>query len=214
MQSHYSFVRSAIIAIVIISLNGCSNNENVIELVLPTGSTVIALGDSLTFGQGASLDASYPVALAELSNWKVVNTGINGNTSADVLARIEDVTAQNPNLVLLGVGGNDVLQRIEPETTRANITATIDKLQAANIPVVLIAQPHFSVSALFGKASDNPIYQDIADSEGILLYADGWSEVLSNDTLKSDKIHANNAGYRQFAEGLYEYLQEKGVASE
>ena len=113
---------------------------------------------------------------------------------------------------MLGVGGNDVLQRIEPETTRANITATLDKLQAANIPVVLIAQPHFSVSALFGKASDNPIYQDIADSEGILLYADGWSEVLSDDTLKSDKIHANNSGYRQFAEGLYEYLQEEGVA--
>lgn len=197
---------------VTIAISGCSNQDNLDQLALPAGSTVIALGDSLTFGQGASTDTAYPTVLAELSNWQVINTGINGNTSADVLARIKNITVQNPDLVLLGVGGNDVLRRVASETTRANITATIDKLQAVDIPVVLIAQPHFSVSALFGKVSDNPIYKDIANSEGIPLYANGWSAVLSDDTLKSDEIHANSAGYRQFAEDLYEYLQEEGVA--
>ena len=56
------------------------------------------------------------------------------------------------------------------------------------------------------------VYEDIADTKEVLLYSGGWSEILSDDTLKSDRIHANAAGYRQFAEGLHDYLQEEGVA--
>ena len=87
-----------------------------------------------------------------------------------------------------------------------------DKLKAADIQVVLIAQPYFSTSALFGKASDNPIYKEIAAAEKVPLYAGGWSEILSNERLKSDQIHANPAGYRQFAQGLFVYLQDQGLA--
>lgn len=114
--------------------------------------------------------------------------------------------------MLLGVGGNDVLQRIPPDTTRANINATVDTLKSANINVVLIAEPYFSTSALFGKASDNPLYKDIAKAQEVPLYSGGWSAILSDDTLKSDRIHANATGYRQFAQGLYEYLKEEGIA--
>ncbi len=211
MQSRYRFLTLAIIGLAtIISMNGCSNEPS--QAALPVDSTVIALGDSLTYGYGASPETAYPTVLAELTQWSVINAGVNGNTSADVLARTEQVISQNPDLVLIGVGGNDVLQRVQSATTAANITATIDKLQSANISVVLIAQPHFSASALFGRVSDNPIYEDIAESEGIPLYASGWSKVLSDDDLKSDQIHANSAGYQQFATGLYKYLQEEGVA--
>ncbi|WP_201509212.1 GDSL-type esterase/lipase family protein [Psychrobacter alimentarius] len=193
-----------------INMSGCSDDPQ--QNSLPAGSTVISLGDSLTYGYGASLDAAYPTVLANLSQWKVINAGVNGDTSADVLARVDDITAQNPDLVLLGVGGNDVLRRIPSETTRANINTTIETLQSENIEVVLIAEPYFSTSALFGKASDNPIYEEIADAKKIPLYSGGWSAVLSDNTLKSDRIHANAAGYRQFAEGLHDYLQEEGVA--
>jgi lysophospholipase L1-like esterase len=192
----------------VISMTGCGNEPT--QTALPVGSTVIALGDSLTYGYGASTETAYPTVLAELSKWRVINAGINGDTSADVLTRVNEITEQNPDLVLLGVGGNDVLQRIAPDTTRANIIATIDTLQSKNIDVVLIAEPHLSTSALFGKASDNPIYEDIAEAEDIPLYSDGWSTILSDDALKSDRIHANAAGYRQFAEGLHEYLTEQG----
>ncbi|MDE4454013.1 GDSL-type esterase/lipase family protein [Psychrobacter sp. DAB_AL62B] len=161
---------------------------------------------------GQSPETAYPAVLAEMTRWSIANEGVNGNTSADVLASTDQVISRNPNLVLLGVGGNDVLRRVQPKTTRANITATINKLKSADIPVVLIAQPHFSASSIFGKASDNPIYKDIAKSEDVPLYASGWSKVLSDESLKSDQIHANSAGYRNFAEGLYSYLQEEGVA--
>ncbi|MGP9492061.1 GDSL-type esterase/lipase family protein [Psychrobacter sp. AOP7-B1-24] len=201
----------ASIGIATIALNGCANEPT--QAALPTGSTVIALGDSLTYGYGASPETAYPAALASMTKWRVVNEGVNGDTSADVLARTEKVIGQNPDLVLLSVGGNDVLQQLPPNITTANITATINQLKSADIPVVLIAQPYFSASALFGKASDNPIYEDISESEGVPLYANGWSKVLSDDALKSDKIHANTAGYRQFSEGLYNYLQEVGITN-
>ena len=191
-----------------ISVTGCGSEPT--QTAVPAGSTVVALGDSLTYGYGANDETAYPTVLAELSKWNVVNAGVNGDTSADVLTRVSEITEQNPDLVLLGVGGNDVLQRIAPDTTRANIIATIDTLQSNNIDVVLIAEPHLSTSALFGKASDNPLYEDIAEAEGIPLYSDGWSTVLSDDALKSDKIHANAAGYRQFAEGLHDYLKDEG----
>lgn len=207
-------IRSKVMALTLMSAavatSSCSREQP--KEYLPADSTVVALGDSLTYGYGATPQTSYPAILAELTGWQVINAGVNGNTSADVLARSAAIIAQNPDLVLLGVGGNDVLSRTEPLTTKANISATIATIKAANIPVVLIAEPHFSSSALFGRASDNPIYKEIATSEEIPLYSKGWSEVLSDDSLKSDQIHANAAGYRHFAQGLYGYLQDEGLA--
>ena len=207
-------IRSKVMALTLMSAavatSSCSREPS--KEYLPADSTVVALGDSLTYGYGATPQTSYPAILGELTGWQVINAGVNGNTSADVLARSAAIIAQNPDLVLLGVGGNDVLRRTESMTTKANITATIKTIKAANIPVVLIAEPHFSSSALFGKASDNPIYKEIATSEEIPLYSKGWSEVLSDDSLKSDQIHANAAGYRHFAQGLYGYLQDEGLA--
>ena len=193
-----------------VMITSCSREPS--KEYLPADSIVVALGDSLTYGYGATPQTSYPAILGELTGWQVINAGVNGNISADVLARSAAVIAQNPDLVLLGVGGNDVLRRTESMTTKANISATIKTIKAANIPVVLIADPHFSSSALFGKASDNPIYKEIAASEEIPLYSKGWSQVLSDDSLKSDQIHANAAGYRHFAEGLYAFLQDEGLA--
>lgn len=205
-----ALIAASLLALSTVLVVGCSNTPT--EQVLPAGSHVIALGDSLTYGYGASPKTAYPTVLAELSRWQVKNEGVNGNTSQDVLARTDRVVAQQPDLVLLGVGGNDVLQRVQPATTSDNITAIISKFKAADIQVVLIAQPYFSTSALFGKASDNPIYKEIAAAEKVPLYSGGWSEILSNERLKSDQIHANPAGYRQFAQGLFVYLQDQGLA--
>lgn len=177
---------------------------------LPKGSQVIALGDSLTYGYGADAQYAYPNVLAKLTHWQITNAGINGDTSQDVLNRLDDVIAKKPDLVLLGIGGNDVLQKVNPNTTKANIIQIIEQLQHHQIEVILIAEPHFSVSALFGKVSDNPIYAEIAKDKNILLFAKGWSNILSDKALRSDQIHANNQGYQKFANELYQFLQKNG----
>lgn len=193
-------------------LTACSSDVQQQQQVAK-GSLVIALGDSLTYGYGATPDTAYPHILSQLSGWNVKNEGINGNTTADILQRLDGIIAQKPKLVLLGIGGNDVLRRVPSKTTEDNLNQIISRLKQANIPVILIAEPHLSMSALVGKASDNPIYEPIAKSQQVLLFADEWSRILSDKSLKSDEIHANAQGYRQFAENLYQFLQNKGVAS-
>lgn len=179
---------------------------------LASGSKVVALGDSLTFGYGADKSQSYPTILAQKTGWNIVNMGVSGDTTQKALDRMDSVIAEQPKLVLLGIGGNDVLRRVAPSDTKANLVRIIKILQDKNIPVVLIAEPHLSASALFGKASDNPVYKEVASEMNIPLLEKAWSEILSDDSLKSDQIHANGAGYAKFAENLYEFLKELGYA--
>ena len=57
---------------------------------------------------------------------------------------------------------------------------------------------------------DHLLYADLAKAENIPYYANGWSQILGKDTLKSDQIHPNAAGYDTFARGLAAYLKESG----
>lgn len=174
------------------------------------GQTVVALGDSLTFGYGASASHSYPAKLAKKTGWKIINAGVNGDTTENVLVRLDTIIAQKPALTLLCIGGNDVLRKVPSAVTQENLTAIINRLNAQKIPVVLIAQPHLSASALIGKASDNPVYERVAKQTKVPLFAKSWSRILSDNSLKSDQIHANEAGYTKFANELYEFLKDQG----
>lgn len=177
---------------------------------IPAGSTVLALGDSLTFGYGANAAESYPAQLQKLTGWNIVNGGVSGNTSAQALSRLPALLQQQPKLVIVGIGGNDFLRKYSENETRGNIGKIIETVQKENIPVVLVGVPHISIGALFGHLSDHPMYETLAEQYKIPLFADAWSEILGDDKLKSDQIHANAVGYRLFAEKLDGFLKEKG----
>ena len=172
---------------------------------------MLALGDSLTYGYGAAPAAAYPVQLAGLTGWKVINGGVSGDTTADALARLPGLMQQQPKLVIISIGGNDFLRKLPESTTRANIGKIIQTVQAANVPAVLVAIPHFTTGALFGNLSDHPLYQEIAEQYRIPLLGGAWSEILGDRDLKSDQVHANDEGYRKFAELLKAFLEEQGL---
>lgn len=171
---------------------------------MAAGATVLALGDSLTFGTGATPETSYPTVLARLTGWNVVNAGIPGDTSAQALARLPALLQEHsPQLVLVGIGGNDFLRRMSEKDTLANIRRICEQALAAGAQVMLIAVPAPSAAAVIaGSLSDHPLYQEIADSLRLPLHAKGWSTVLANAALRSDQIHANAQGYEAFANGL------------
>ena len=171
---------------------------------IAAGATVLALGDSLTFGTGATPETSYPTVLARLTGWNVVNAGIPGDTSAQALARLPALLQEHsPQLVLVGIGGNDFLRRMSEKDTLANIRRICEQALAAGAQVMLIAVPAPSAAAVIaGSLSDHPLYQEIADSLRLPLHANGWSTVLANAALRSDQIHANAQGYEAFANGL------------
>lgn len=177
---------------------------------LPAGSTVLALGDSLTAGYGAKAEESYPAQLATLTGWQVINAGVSGDTSAEALARLPALMQEKPALVLLSIGGNDFLRRQPEAQTRANIGQIIERVQASGTPLVLVAVPHLSVGALFGSPAEHPLYEDLARQYQVPLMQDGWSPILGENSLKSDQIHPNARGYRLFAEKMADFLAEEG----
>ncbi len=193
-----------------LALAACGGRSRPAATHLPAGSRVLALGDSLTFGYGATPQTAYPAQLAELTGWQVVNGGVSGDTAAQALARLPALLAPAPQLMLLGIGGNDFLRRLPEAETRTHIGRCIETARQAGVPTVLIAQPYFTPGALFGRLSDHPLYAELAAQYQVPLLAGAWAEVLGEDKWKSDQIHANAAGYRHFAERLAGFLREQG----
>jgi len=197
-----------------IALAGCGRKAER-HAALAQGSTVLALGDSLTYGTGAPADAAYPLRLAQFTGWNVINAGVPGNTSAQARERLAPLLAQHaPKLVLLSIGGNDFLRQVPEAATREHIAAMLAEIRAAGSRAVLIAVPRPALAAaLFGSLSDHPLYEALAAETGVPLFAAGWSTVLSDSSLKSDRIHANAAGYERFARDLHRWLRETGFAA-
>jgi acyl-CoA hydrolase len=181
---------------------------------IPAGSTVLALGDSLTFGTGAAGGEAYPARLAGLTGWNVVNAGVPGNTSAQARQRLPSLLAEHaPKLVLLSIGGNDFLRQVPEGETRADLAAMLDEIRAAGAQPVLIAVPKPAlIAALLGSLDDHPLYEALAQERRLPLHAAGWAKVLSDPGLKADRIHANAAGYERFARDLHGFLREAGIA--
>ena len=193
------------------SLAACGRKAPRAQAV-PAGATVLALGDSLTSGVGASSDTAYPAVLQQLTGWKVVNGGVSGDTSAQALARLPGLLQQHqPALVIVSIGGNDFLRRQTASDTRTRVRQICEQARASGAQVLLVAVPELSLLAAAGRLSDHALYEEIADELRIPLHRKGWSTVLADARLRSDQIHANAAGYAQFAQGLVETLRDTGL---
>ena len=180
---------------------------------IPAGATVLALGDSLTAGVGATAGESWPTLLAEASGWQLVNAGVSGDTAPQALERLPALLAEHaPALVIVSIGGNDMLRRADAAGIRATIADICRRAQSAGAQVVLVGVPQPTLlSAAAGRLRDHPLYAELADELKLPLYAGGWSEVLSDPALRADTIHANAAGYARFTTGLTAFLRERGL---
>ena len=180
---------------------------------LPAGAAVVALGDSLTWGTGATQDASYPAVLARLTGWQVVNAGVPGDTSAGALARLPALLRDHaPRLVIVGIGGNDFLRRLPAAQTRANVGDICRQAASGGAQVLLVGIPELSaLAALARSLSDHPMYAEIGAELDVPLHGGGWAAVLGDSALRSDAIHANAKGYEAFARGLAGWAAELGL---
>ncbi len=133
---------------------------------VPAGAHVLALGDSLTHGTGTTPETSYPAVLAGLTGWQVSNAGVPGDTADKALLRLPGLLAATaPTLVLLCIGGNDLLRGLDEATTRGQIQRLVATVQAAGAQVLLIAVPRPSLLArLTGSLTDHPMYGELSES--------------------------------------------------
>ena len=179
---------------------------------LAAGTTVLALGDSLTAGVGAQPGQDWPSLLATMTQWEVINAGISGDTSAQGLARLPDLlAAHTPRLVIIGLGGNDFLRRQPAAATQQNLAQAIRLAQASGAQVVLQAIPQPSLLAAVGSTpSDHPLYATLASEFKIPLLSGLWGDVLVAPEMRSDAVHANAQGYAAFAQAQFQALQQLG----
>ena len=174
---------------------------------LPADAVVLAFGDSLTFGTGATPAESYPAQLEQLIGRRVVRAGIPGETTAQALARLPDALEEHaPRMLLLCIGGNDFLQRLSTAQAAQNVREMVKLARTRGVEVMLIATPEPGL-----RVVPPPFYAAIAKEHG-LLYEEGIiGEVLTAADLKSDAVHPNAKGYRLIAERLAQRLKASGA---
>ena len=176
------------------------------SVLLPTG-TILAMGDSLTYGYNAKPEESYPSLLSHMSGFKVINAGIPAETSSDGLKRLPALLENHSiKLMILCFGGNDVIQGVPKQQLKKNIINMVRMAKAKHIEILLISVPNLS---LFGLSPLN-LYEEISKEENIPLLQGVLTEILEQPSLKSDQIHPNALGYKRMAEKIYEKLKEEG----
>jgi acyl-CoA thioesterase I len=174
---------------------------------LPSDAVVLAFGDSLTYGTGVAEEASYPAQLERLIGRRVVRAGVPGEVTAQALKRLPELLDEHsPRLVLLCIGGNDFLRRLDSAQAESNVRAMVALARERGIEVLLIGTPQPGLSV-----STPAFFAAIAEEFRLPYEADVIAEVLADNRLKSDLIHPNARGYRLIAERLAERLKQSGA---
>ncbi|HEV2598529.1 arylesterase [Sphingopyxis sp.] len=198
-----------------------STNDKVAAKVAPAipadAPLVIAFGDSLYAGyQLGPKEGLAPQLQAALGEDGVVarvqNAGVSGDTTAagrQRLTYVLDNAKVKPALVVLGLGGNDMLRGIGPDQTRANLDAMLAELKKREIPVLLtgmMAAPNLG-SDYAGKF--NPIYPELASKYEVSFYPFILDNVITDKALMlGDNLHPNAEGVKVVAEGLAPLVEQ------
>lgn len=191
---------------VLIVLSGCGGKTPQLPKLGP-GDVVLAFGDSLTYGTGATGDESYPSVLAQLTGRKIIREAIPGETTSQGMRRLPSaLEAHKPKLVLLCLGGNDMLRKVDDATIASNLREMIRRIQASGAAVVLLGVPK---PALFGGAA--AFYAQLAKEFKLPYEGEVIADVLRKPGMKSDPIHPNAQGYRVMAEALAALLKKAGA---
>ena len=168
---------------------------------------VTVLGDSITAGFGLPAADALPAQLentlkAAGQSVRVRAAGVSGDTTAGGLARVDFSVQDDTDLCIVALGGNDLLQGIDPATMKANLQAIIDRLKARHIPVLLAgmrAPPQYgSYAADFDK-----VFKDLAKTDDVAAYPFLLDGVALDDRYnQADGIHPNAAGVKIIVAGL------------
>lgn len=174
-----------------------------------------ALGDSLTQGYGlAQGDGLVPQLQAWLvaqgHDVEVLNAGVSGDTTAGGLSRLDWTLADNPDAMMVALGGNDLLRGIDPATSRANLEGILARLQAEGVPALLVGLPAPGNYGPEFKAAFEAMYPELAEEYGAMLYPDLLQPITEKhdaglryiDLMQADHIHPNAEGVALIVEAL------------
>lgn len=174
----------------------------------PAVPLVTVLGDSITAGLGLPAREAMPARLqAALTRMnvlaKVRAAGVSGDTSGGGLARVDFSVGSDTALCVVALGGNDLLQGIEPRVTKANLRAILQKLRARRINAMLVGVGAPPLIGASYAREFNAIYPALAREFSAPLYANILAGVRgSRQLMQSDGIHPNAAGAKVIGDRL------------
>lgn len=161
---------------------------------------VLAFGDSLVAGYGLGpTEAFVPKLEAALTakgiDARVIDAGVSGDTTAGGRARIDWSLADDPDVALLELGGNDGLRGIDPNETFANLDAILTALAAADVPTLfagMLAPPNLGADY---ERDFNAVFPALAEKHGVAFYPFFLDGVAADPALNQpDMIHPNAEG--------------------
>jgi lysophospholipase L1-like esterase len=187
-------------------LGGCGGSTPKVAKLAAT-DVVLAFGDSLTYGTGAKAEESYPAVLSQLLGRNVVRAGVPGEQTAGGLQRLPGALDEHqPRLVIVCLGGNDMLRKGSPAAIEANLRAILKEIRGRGLDAVLVGVP---APGLITSAPE--FYEKLAKEFGIPYEGKIVTSVLYKPDLKSDPIHPNADGYRRMAEAIAKLLRAAGA---
>ncbi len=183
--------------------SSCSKEQPKLQPLAPD-AVILAFGDSLTYGTGTTLANSYPADLEILIKHRVINAGVAGEETSQSMPRlVMELEKNHPQLVLLCLGGNDLIRKRPEESIKTNLSEMIKKIKIAGAQIVLIAVPYPRLSFAIPD-----FYQELADEYNIPLEKNSLASLLQQPKYKSDMMHLNQLGYSELAKNIAKILQE------
>lgn len=176
--------------------------------------TIVALGDSLTAGLGVGEERAYPAVLERRLhdaglNYRVINSGVSGETTSGTLSRLDWVMTLAPDIVILEVGANDGLRGIDPAVPAANLERIVQYFKQRDVVVVLCGMKMVWNLGPEYTREFNAIYPHLAEREG-LIFMDFFLEdvAMVKELNIEDGLHPNEKGYVNVVENLLPYVKK------
>ena len=199
------FFKTLLISLILISCSDTNKLENVNKILL--------FGDSLMSGYGLKENQTLSIILEnDLKkagyNIEIINGSVSGDTSEDGLDRIEEyASGSNIDLIVLGLGANDMLRRINPDQTESNLRKIIEIIKTKNIKIILAGMKASPTNGLGYKKKFDDIFPKLAEEYDLTLIPFLLKKVALNPKLnQSDGIHPNYEGAKVISKTIKESI--------
>ena len=167
------------------------------------GTDIVAFGDSLIEGMGATEGNDLVSQLSKQIGQPIVNLGNAGDTTADGLARMSELDAYTPKVVILLFGGNDYLKKVPISETQRNLSQIIQNIHARGSVVLLLGVRGGILQDRFES-----VYKTQNSTHKTAYVSDVLDGLLGNTQYMYDSVHPNDLGYRKITERVAPVLKK------
>lgn len=195
MDSRYFLVGAVAVVVVVAGYFLFFHREAPITNYPSAGTDIIAFGDSLVYGEGATDGHDFVSLISQKIGHPIINLGHSGDTTADGLARIDEIDTYNPKVVILLLGGNDYLRRVPQKETFENLGKIIEYINGRGAIVLLLGVRGGLLRDHFDDG-----FEKLVRTYHTAYVSNVLEGLLGDGNYMSDQIHPNDAGYAHIAE--------------